>query len=241
MRLKTPKNWELAPLRDYLIGDATAMLLSHFKKLEKGKNLSNPPTLSGLAPLSDEEAKAAYREFIETLTFPIKEQHQAKIDAALSEGKSRVARRMERTYQNYAASRAAGEILRRIDGPLPRPIEFTHTEFERGAMLGRRGNNYYLLVRLFSEGHRYREQKTLDEGFVDWRTKELIAGRKYPGVILPLEFDRDFHDLEYLQNGRPQSAKLLARKDDQGRFQFYAHIAFEFTPNPVQPISVLGN
>src|ERR1039458_9008203 len=25
VRLKTPKNWELAPLRDYLIGDATAM------------------------------------------------------------------------------------------------------------------------------------------------------------------------------------------------------------------------
>jgi hypothetical protein len=240
VRLKTPKNWELAPLRDYLIGDATAMLLSHFKKLEKGKNESNPPTLSSLTPLSDEQATAAYREFTETLSFPIKEKHQEKIDEALSQGKVRVAQRMERTYQNYATSRAAGEILRRIEGPLPRPIEFTHTEFGRGALLGRKGNNYYLLVRLFSEGHRYREQKTLDENLVDWRTRELIGGRKYPGVILPLEFDRDFHDHEYFQNGSPQSAKLLARKDDQGRFEFYVHIAFEFKPDPVQPIEVLG-
>ena len=37
-----PKGWPLAPLRDYLIGDASAMLLSHYEKDLKGKNESNP-------------------------------------------------------------------------------------------------------------------------------------------------------------------------------------------------------
>lgn len=39
-----PKGWALAPLRDYLIGDATAMLMSHLSKDYKGKHESNPPT-----------------------------------------------------------------------------------------------------------------------------------------------------------------------------------------------------
>jgi hypothetical protein len=39
-RHHTPKGWELAPVRDYLIADATAMLLSHLKKDEKGKKSS---------------------------------------------------------------------------------------------------------------------------------------------------------------------------------------------------------
>ena len=49
-----------------------------------------------------------------------------------------------------------------------------------------RGKNYYLLVRLFSEGHRCREQKTLDKDSVDWRTRELMSfdrdrtGRRVP-------------------------------------------------------------
>jgi hypothetical protein len=235
-----PKNWELAPLRDYLIGDATAMLLSHFKKLEKGKNESNPPTVPKLAPLTQEEVEEATREFTDTETFPIKEKHQTKIDEALAEGKTRVAHRLEKIYQNYAVSRSAGNILRRIEGLLPRPIEFTRIEFARGALIVRKGNNFYVLVRLFSKGHRYCEEKVLDPDFVDWKTSELVGGRKFSGVILPLELGRDFHEHEYLKHGRPQSAKLLAKKNDDGQVEFYLHAAFEFTPELVTTMSILG-
>jgi hypothetical protein len=61
-----PKGWALAPLRDYLIGDAQAMLLSNFKKLEKGKHKSNPPTVPTLEPLTEPEAQQAYDEFVNT-------------------------------------------------------------------------------------------------------------------------------------------------------------------------------
>jgi hypothetical protein len=50
---------------------------------------------------------------------------------------------------------------------------------------------------------------------------------------MPLEFGRDFHESEYLEHGRPQSAKLMVKRNDEGLEDFYIHIAFEFTPEPV--------
>ncbi len=63
-----PKNWELAPLRDYLIGDASAMLMSHLSKAYKGENESNPPTIPGLDAMTDEEFRQAYSEFADPET-----------------------------------------------------------------------------------------------------------------------------------------------------------------------------
>jgi hypothetical protein len=80
----------------------------------------------------------------------------------------------------------------------------------------------------------------MEDGFVNCRSGELIAGRKCPGLILPLEFGKDFHEHEYLQNGKPQSAKLLMKRGDDGQDEFYAHIAFEFTPEPMKTETILG-
>ncbi|MGH9454295.1 MAG: zinc ribbon domain-containing protein, partial [Terriglobia bacterium] len=235
-----PKGWALAPLRDYLIGDAAAMLQSHFSKLEKGKNESNPPTVSDLHPYTEAQSDEAYRRFAETIDFPLKPQQEEKIETAREKGQVRVAERLGKIYNSWAAARAAGDVLRSLEAPLPRPIEFTRPEFERGCLLARRGNDFYLLVRLFQKGHRYWKPMVLEEGFVDWRTREAIAGRKYSGLILPLELGREFHEREYLAHGRPQSAKLLARRAEDGNTEFYAHIAFEFTPEPIPTQTFLG-
>src|SRR5271157_1135010 len=235
-----PKDWALAPLRDYLIGDATAMLLSHFKKTEKGKHKSNPPTMPPLEPVSDGEFQAAYRRFTEETDLPLKPQQVERIEKARNAGQTRVAERLKKIYSSWSLSRAAGDLLRRTEGAMPRPIEFTRPEFGRGYLLARRGNRYYLLVRLFGKKHHLWEQKLLDDDFVDWRTKEVIEKRKYPGLILPLELGREYHDQEFLQQGRPQSAKLLARRNEDGELEFYVHVAFEFTPEPVQAETVLG-
>jgi putative transposase len=235
-----PKNWALAPLRDYLIGDATAMLLSHFKKAEKGKNKSNPPTMPSLDPVSELEFEEAYRSFTEVSDLPLKPQHLERIEKARDEGHTRVADRLERIYRNWSVSRAAGALLRSLEGAMPRPIEFTRPEFERGYLLARHGSHYYLLIRLFAATHHYREQKVLADGFLDWRTREPIAGRKYPGLILPLELGREYHDQEFLEHGRPQSAKLVPKRNQNGDWEFYAHIAFEFTPETVPTETILG-
>ena len=57
---------------------------------------------------------------------------------------------------------------------------------------------------------------------------------------MPLEFGRDFHESEYLEHGCPQSAKLMVKRNDEGREDFYIHIAFEFTPEPIPIETFLG-
>lgn len=235
-----PKGWALAPLRDYLIGDATAMLLSHFRKLQKAKHESNPPTLPSLDPPTEREVEEAYRQFSSTVEFPLKPQQLEKIKEAEEKGHPRVAARLGNVYRSWAATGAAGALLRKTEPTLPRPIEFTRPEFGRGYLLAHKGKDYYLLVRLFTKGHRYWAQKRLHDGFIDCRTKQLIGGRLYPGEIFPLELGRDYHEQEYLQQGRPQSAKLLLRQSEEGQEEFYAHIAFEFAPEPVSTETFLG-
>jgi IS605 OrfB family transposase len=235
-----PKGWPLAPLRDYLIGDASAMLLSHYEKDLKGKNESNPPTLGGLEGLTEERRREAFHDFVMTEEFPLRADRAAEIEKARSAGQVHFAKRLGNIYASRASANAMRDLLRRLDAPIPRPIEFTRCEFGRGFLLARKGDKFYLLLRLFSKGNSYWQQVMLDGGFVNWKTKEAIGGRKYPGVILPMEFGRDFHESEYLEHGSPQSAKLILKRNDEGLEEFYAHIAFEFTPEPVTPETFLG-
>jgi len=258
LRKIPPKNWALAPLRDYLIGDGTAMLLSHLNKAYKGKNESNPPTVARLEPLTEEEYRQAYSEFAKSHTFPLKEKHKEKIKKAIQDSHQSdqpededdedidpselrgTAKRLYKIYSNWAATTAAGLLLRRLEGATPRPIEFTHCEFKRGFLLARKGNKYYVLVRLFGEGSKYKKVTILDEGFVDCKTNGEIGGKKYPGLIFPLELGREFHQLEYLTHGSPQSAKLVAKRNEAGAYDYFFHIAFEFKPEPITATSVLG-
>ncbi len=240
IRRLTPKGWNLAPLRDYLISDLSDALMSHLAKEHKGKNESNPPTLSRLEPLSDEEYKQAYKDLTLAEVFTVSPEHRRRIDEERQQGHTRVADRLERVFGSRAFTKAASQLLRKIDGPMPRPIEYRHCEFQRGFLLAKNGNNLYCLLRLFSPNSRLYEKKKLEAGFVDFKTGEDIGGKQYPGVILPLEMGREFHENEYLRYGKPQSAKLIARRGPEGETEFFVHIAFEFTPVKIETETVLG-
>ncbi|MGB9407642.1 MAG: transposase [Terracidiphilus sp.] len=253
-----PHNWELSPLRDYLINDASAMLMSHLSKAYKGANESNPPTVYSLDAMTDVEFHKAYIDFTDPQAIlAIKPQHQEKIDKASERGESRVAKRLTKIYANWAVSRAAGQVLKKLEGALPHPIEFTRNEFGRGCLLTFCDGNYYLLLRLFAQDHRYCEKRVLKDGFVNCKTKEPLGGRKYPGVILPLELGRKFHEREYLTHGTIQSAKLVVKRREMPQsenkttthlsslfnaedYDFYVHAAFEFQPPKVETETYLG-
>jgi IS605 OrfB family transposase len=261
-----PQNWELSPLRDYLINDTSAMLMSHLSKVYKGENESNPPTVSSLDAMTEEEFHKAYSEFTDPeAKLAIKPQHQAKIDKAKKQGETRVAKRLSKIYANWAVSRAAGQVLRKLEGELPHPIEFTRNEFSRGCLLAYCDGNYYLLLRLFAQNHRYCEKQVLKDGFIDCKTKAQLGGKKYPGLILPLELGREFHEREYLTYGTIQSAKLVVKRREKHPsgakahafsraltdglkpipfkaedYDFYIHAAFEFQPSPVETETFLG-
>jgi hypothetical protein len=243
-----PTGWGYSPLRDYLISDMADALMSHLAKEFKGKNASNPPTISSLEKMSDDEFKAAYDNLALGTEFAVKPEHQEKIDKAKAKGQAQVARRLEKIFSSRAQTMAAAQILKKLDGAEPRPIEFRHCEFKRGFVLARRGGNYYALMRLFSEESRYtqrdpdkpKQKRLLEPDFIDVRSGEDMGGKRYPGLVLPLELGREFHEEEYLQNAKPQSAKLLMRRDEKGLPEFYIHIAFEFSPVPLNVETVLG-
>jgi len=259
VRTMVPKNTGLAStVRDYLIGDASAMLMSHLSKVYKGKNESNPPTVSSLDAMTDEEFLKAYSEFTDPeAKLTIKPQHQEKIDKAKERGEANVARRLSKIYADYAVSNAAGQVLRKLEGELPHPIEFTHTEFKRGCFLAFCDGKYFALLRLFAEKHRYKQTNLLKEGFIDCKTKERLGGKTYPGLILPLELGREFHEQEYLTFGSIQSAKLVVKRrkmpNSQAKatdskpvtfnaedYEFYIHAAFEFKPEKIIAETYLG-
>lgn len=235
-----PKEWALAPLRDYLVGDAGAMLMSHFAKLQKGANLSNPPTVRRLEAPTATEISSATDDFSHSIQFPIKPRQDEKIHEAAQDGRTRVAGRLTNIYKSWAATRAAGEMLRSLETPLPRPIEFTRPEFSRGFLLAKSGGKFYLLVRLFAKSSRYRKPLLLKEDFVDLRTGAVIGGRQYPGLVFPLELGREHHENEFLRYGRPQSAKLIMKTTGDGRAEFYVHVAFEFDPPKIEPQTFIG-
>src|SRR5581483_11339282 len=235
-----PKDWVLAPLRDYLIGDANAMLASHFEKVLKAKNDSNPPSLHRLDPPALAEYLQAADNLANTAVLPIQGDHTAEIEGAREAGQNRLAKKLANIYSSRAERDAVRNLLRSLDVPLPRPIEFTRCEFERGFLLARKGNDIFVFVRMFSKRSRFAKQLLIEDGFVNCRTGEDIGGRKYPGLVLPLELGREYHEQEYLQHGSPQSAKLLIKRDNDGNEEFFVHIAFEFTPNAVVPVTVLG-
>jgi IS605 OrfB family transposase len=143
-------------------------------------------------------------------------------------------------YAARAERDAVRALLRKLDTPLPVPILFIRHEFARGFMIGAKGNRLYLFVRLFGKKHHYHAEVTVDEGFIDWKTKESVSGKKFPGLILPLEFGREYHEQEYLRFGIPQTAKLLVKRNDAGEEELYVHIAFEFTPEPLSTETYLG-
>jgi len=240
LRTLTPTGWNLAPVRDYLIQDVTAMMMSHLAKVHKGKNESNLPTISKLEAMTAEEYADGYNAFAFSEDFPIKPEHEERIDMARLAGQVNVAKRLESIFRSRATTKAASQLLRKLDGPLPRPIEFRHCEFGRGFLLAKRGNNFYCMMRLFSKESRHYEKKKVDAGFVDIATGEDLCGKLYPGVILPLEMGREFHEREYLLQGSAQSAKLLVRPNDSGEYEFYVHIAFEFVPPQIQTTTFLG-
>jgi IS605 OrfB family transposase len=225
VRTVVPKNTGLAStVRDYLIGDASAMLMSHLSKAYKGVNESNPPTVSNLAAMTDEEFRRAYRDFTDPeAKLIVKPQHQKKIDEAKARGESRIAERLSKIYANWAVSRAAGQVLRKLEGTLPHPIEFTHTELKRGCLFAFCDGKYYALIRLFADKHRYQQKNLLKDGFIDCKTKEPLGGKKYTGLILPLELGREFHEREYLTQGSIQSAKLIVKRREKPTSGAKAH------------------
>jgi hypothetical protein len=240
IRKTIPKGLGISPLRDYMIGDATAMMMSYIAKKEKGDQFVQPPTLPALTAPTQHELDSSIKLFVETIQHTVKDHQLEKIDDAGKRGEPNVAARLKSIYSSWAATKAASQMLRSTQTPLPHPLEFTHCELERGFLLAKKGNRYFALARIFSAQTRFKKAYVLEEGFIDLATGEEIGGRNYSGLIFPLEMSREHHEIEFIENGKPRSAKLLARINHQGTEEFFINIVFEFTPVSIPTETVLG-
>jgi hypothetical protein len=235
IRKTVPKGISIARLRDYAIVDAASMILSYLAKQRKGDKTVQPPTLPFLSAPDEKQITASMRVFCETISYPIKERHQQIISDLEEKGDCRVAKRMAKVFGAWATTKATVQMLRSTEVPSPHPIEFTRCELERGFMLARQGSRYFALLKIFASASRFKNDYVLQDGFVDLSTGEDLSGKKYSGFIVPLELGREHHEKQFIEKGRPRSAKLIRRKGE-----YYLNIVFEFTPQPIETQTVIG-
>jgi transposase len=240
IRKTIPKGLGISPLRDYIIGDATAMMMSYIAKKEKGDQFVQPPTLRALTAPTESDLQTSVKLFVDKVQHAIKQRQSEKIVDASERGETRVASRLQSIYSSWAATKAAAQMLRSTEVPPPHPLEFTHCELERGFLLAKKESRYFAFAKIFSAETRFKKSYVLEDGFIDLASGEDIGGKKYTGLIFPLEMGREHHEKEFIENGKPRSAKLLIRKNVKGEEEFFTNIVFEFTPTPIPTETVLG-
>lgn len=240
-RLFDVPKWPCAPLRDYLISDMAATLGSYFAARKDPSIVTNRPTLRDLEAKPAEQLEADLQALIEAVdsgSFILSEEAQEEVAKLKSSGAPRKALRRFNVLVNRQAVKLVGKVLEKTEAGLPRPIHFEHCEKERGFLIVRKNDRFLVGLRLFGRESRYFTKTKLD-GLVDWRTRQALTGTA-PILLLPIEFSREFHEREYLENGKPKSAKLIMRRNETGDPEFFVNVSFEFQVEPIETTTILG-
>ena len=240
-KLFTIPKWPCAPLRDYLISDMAASLGSFFASRKDPSIVANRPTIPDLRAKSWDEVQedlSAVINAVDSGDFKLHEEAQSEIENLRSAGAPRKALRRYNTLVNREAAKKIGKALERTEPGLPRPINFEHCEKRRGFLIAKNDSRFLIGLRLFGRDSRYFAKTNLD-GLIDWKTKSHLDG-DVPIMLFPIEFSREFHLHEYLENGTPKSAKLIMRRDEAGQAQFFVNITFEFKVESIEPATILG-
>lgn len=236
-KLMRPGDWACAPLKDYLLGDLSASLSSYYELRRDKTRKVNNPELPSLVPPTEHDIQQATAEFAETVEYELPDEVLNEIAELKAAGQPKKARRLENIGHSRMVSRAAGQLLRKTQPALPRPIEFTRCE-KRGFILFERNGRFFIGLKLFGASSKYYKPVKFG-GMINWKTKTEFK-QKTAMVLFPVSMSRDFHEAEYLKHGIPQSAKLVWKKGDAGEDIFTVNIAFRFDVDPVETETVLG-
>ncbi len=236
-RLMRLDDWACAPLKDYVLGDLSASLSSYYELKRDETRKTNKPELPTLDPPTEHDIQQATVEFAGTVEYELPEDVLKEIAELEKAGQPKKARRLRNVGHSRMVSKAAGQLLRKTQAALPRPIEFTRCE-KRGFVLFEREGRFFIGLRLFGTCSRYYKPVKFS-GMINWKTKTEFT-RKTAMVLFPVSMSRGFHEAEYLKHGTPQSAKLVWKKGDDGEDIFTVNIAFRFDVDPVETETVLG-
>src|SRR5260221_188390 len=177
IRPLVPKGIAISMIRTYATENIKNMLLSYYN-LRKNGHEANLPTLPELREKSDDEIGAELEASIDAPLATLTKEQEARLEGFNPKRRER----MRTAYQRRALQKKVDAILRSKAKPLPLPIEFTHymmnNDFKVGFLLAVKGGSYFFLCRIFSKGHRYCQEYTLQDGFADAHSGESLAGRK---------------------------------------------------------------
>ncbi len=124
-----------------------------------------------------------------------------------------------------------------------RPLGFYKVRRADGFLLLRHPETgrVYAYLNLHPQHSRYAEQVTVPE-MVNLQTGELMAFKSKTGALFPLEMGHAFHDMGFIERGRPQTARLVWRRDRNGKpcDDFELHVAFEWKTFAVETHRWLG-
>lgn len=129
------------------------------------------------------------------------------------------------------------ELLKTAKMGFIRPLSFVRTGISNGFMLLRDPDDGHLWAWLNLHGQHSRFAKTVqvpcpneNRELVDMKTGEFVSFSSKTGERFTLEMSHGYHDLDYLKQGEPQTARLYWRRDRNGVpcDDFELHVTFQF-------------
>jgi IS605 OrfB family transposase len=124
-----------------------------------------------------------------------------------------------------------------------RPLGFYKVRRSDGFLLLRHPetNRVFAFLNLHPQHSRFAEQVIVPE-LINLQTGELKAFKSKTGVLVPLEMGHEFHDMGFIERGRPQTARLVWRRDRNGKpcDDFELHVAFKWEKFAVETHRWLG-
>ncbi len=135
------------------------------------------------------------------------------------------------------------EIARATRMGAIRPLGFYKVRRSDGFLLLRHPetNRVYIYLNLHPKEGRYAQQVEVRD-LVNLQTGEVMSFKSKTGALFPLEMGHAFHDMAFINRGRPQSARLVWRQERNGKpcDDFELHVAFQWETLAVETDKWLG-
>lgn len=135
------------------------------------------------------------------------------------------------------------EIARITRMGLVRPLGFYKVRRSDGFILLRHPetDRVYVWLNLHPQTSRHATPVEVRE-LINLQTGEVISFKSRTGALFPLEMSHAFHDAGFIQRGRPQTARLVWRRERNGSScdEFELHVAFKWETLAVETDKWLG-